>query len=488
MLAEIVGGQREHVVHLHPPGQRPLPRRHALRRPGGQGLVHPLPPDGARARTSSSRASATTRRSRSRSSTRPRSASTWPGRSRSSSRRWPRPTARSSSARPPSRRTRPTTIPAPTSGSSPTPSAPVPTGWSKTTSSERIVFERFEDYHRGWDGQPLRPVIFRVVPENATRRQLLEQGEADAATNNLTPEDFEALKADPDAPGRSTYPSTRVDWAIMNAPRLLTPEARQGFSYAFPYDEVIDGVYAGLLKRIRSDSRHRPRLRPERLPLPDRPGQGEGADPRRRLRRGRHVRLHDRQRERNERRRSPSSSRPTSPRSASTSRSSQVDSATLDDTVYGDAPAEEQPHFIGSWGWWPDYNDPWNQLCAELPRGGHRRRRQQRRRLGQRALRGDHGRGRRTTPTRRACNELMKEAQNILTEQDPPAIYYGQRLLHHGAPRGHPGLRRQPALPRVLPLLRDVPRRERVLMTRRVPPRDRGAAPVRATSGEGSSR
>jgi ABC-type transport system substrate-binding protein len=25
-------------------------------------------------------------------------------------------------------------------------------------------------------------------------------------------------------------------------------------------------------------------------------------------------------------------------------------------------------------------------------------------------------------------NALMKEAQNILTEQDPPAIYYGQRV------------------------------------------------------------
>ena len=25
----------------------------------------------------------------------------------------------------------------------------------------------------------------------------------------------------------------------MNAPRLLTPDTRKGFSYAFPYDEVI---------------------------------------------------------------------------------------------------------------------------------------------------------------------------------------------------------------------------------------------------------
>ena len=26
--------------------------------------------------------------------------------------------------------------------------------------------------------------------------------------------------------------------------------------------------------------------------------------------------------------------------------------------------------------------------------------------------------------------ELMKEAQNILTEQDPPVIYYGQRVSY----------------------------------------------------------
>ena len=35
----------------------------------------------------------------------------------------------------------------------------------------------------------------------------------------------------------------------MNAPRLLTKEVRQGFSYAFPYDEVSNVVYKGLMKR-----------------------------------------------------------------------------------------------------------------------------------------------------------------------------------------------------------------------------------------------
>ena len=53
--------------------------------------------------------------------------------------------------------------------------------------------------------------------------------------------------------------------------------------------------------------------------------------------------------------------------------------------------AEERPHFIGGWGWWPDYNDPWNQLWpnfteANVGGGGSNGGR-----LGQPALRGDHG-------------------------------------------------------------------------------------------------
>ena len=77
-----------------------------------------------------------------------------------------------------------------------------------------------------------------------------------------------------------------------------------------------------------------------------------------------------------------------------------VDYATIESTVYGDAPPEERPHFIGGWGWWPDYNDPWNQLWpnfteANIGGGGSNARR-----LGQRSLRGDHGRGRELRQTR----------------------------------------------------------------------------------------
>jgi hypothetical protein len=46
---------------------------------------------------------------------------------------------------------------------------------------------------------------------------------------------------------------------------------------------------------------------------------------------------------------------------------------------------------------------------------------------GRPAIRGDHDGGEHFE-SEALLNELMKEAQNILTEQDPPAIYLGQHV------------------------------------------------------------
>ena len=92
------------------------------------------------------------------------------------------------------------------------------------------------------------PPLLRVVPEDATRRQLLERGEADAASQNLAVDVVDELRSNPDVQVIE-YPSTNVRWTIMNVPRLQTKEVRQGFSYAFPYDDVINAVYKGLMTR-----------------------------------------------------------------------------------------------------------------------------------------------------------------------------------------------------------------------------------------------
>src|SRR5215211_1304669 len=102
---------------------------------------------------------------------------------------------------------------------------------------ERIVFEKFEDYHGGWEDSHFDEITLRPVPENATRRELMEQGEADALTNNLAPDDYDTIQAAGELQVLS-YPTTRVDWAILNAV-TLSKEARQGLCYAFPYQDVI---------------------------------------------------------------------------------------------------------------------------------------------------------------------------------------------------------------------------------------------------------
>ena len=105
-----------------------------------------------------------------------------------------------------------------------------------------------------------------------------------------------------------------------------------------------------------------------------------------------------------------------------------VDYATIESTVYGDAPPEERPHFIGGWGWWPDYNDPWNQLWpnfteANIGGGGSNGGAWVNPRFEEIMAEAEH------FESEEQLDELMKEAQNILTEQDPPAIYYGQVVL-----------------------------------------------------------
>ncbi len=292
----------------------------------------------------------------------------------------------------------------------------------ENTLDERIRLVRFDEYHGGWEGPHFDEVVFRIVPENAVRRQLLEQGEADATTFTLTPEDVEALKSHPDLQVL-IYPSTRVNWIILNAAKL-PKEARQGFSYAFPYDDVINGAYRGLLKRSG--------------PIPT---TVKGYDPnvflyQTDLDRAKELIVSAGFKEGDTFSYQLPSEDEVEKLVAQLFQANvqkmgfvlnlvEVDTATHNDVIFGDAPPEEKPEFLGAWAWWPDYNDPWNQLYPNFTKdatGGG----------GSNA--GGWVNERFEEIMAEAANvidenrliELMKEAQNILTEQDPPAIYYGE--------------------------------------------------------------
>ncbi|MCA9879411.1 MAG: ABC transporter substrate-binding protein [Thermomicrobiales bacterium] len=292
--------------------------------------------------------------------------------------------------------------------------------------SEQVVLQKFDDYHGGWDRPHFSTVVFRIVGEVATRRQLLENGNADAQTQFLTPDDVEAMRSNPDIVVE-TYPSTASYWVQMNTPRLRTPEARQGFSYAFPYDDVIDSAYRGLMKRSgpvpSTVIGYDPDVflyqtdldKAKELILSAGFNEGDsfdymfqGGDAVERViaqlfqanvqAMGFNLELIE------------------------------VDRSALLDAVHGDSPAEERPMFFGGWSWWPDYNDPWNQLDPNFSpkekgataNGGWwtNERFSELMSLSQ------------NFQTEEELNEWMKEIQNILTELDPPAIFLGEALYY----------------------------------------------------------
>jgi peptide/nickel transport system substrate-binding protein len=113
---------------------------------------------------------------------------------------------------------------------------------------QQIVMERYEGYWRGWEGNHFDRIVIRVVPETETRRQLIEQGEVDIV-DNMIPEAVEAFEQNADLQVHRNY-STEVDYMILSvAGPLTSPEARQAMCWAFPYDEVVTGVYKGYGKR-----------------------------------------------------------------------------------------------------------------------------------------------------------------------------------------------------------------------------------------------
>jgi peptide/nickel transport system substrate-binding protein len=291
--------------------------------------------------------------------------------------------------------------------------------------NQQVTLEKYDGYHGGWDRPHFDRIVMRVVGEIATRRQLVENGEGDALDQSLTPEDYEAMKTNPDLQVLSN-PSTAVFWTIMNTPRLLTPSVRQGFSYAFPYDEIKDGVYKGLLTRsgpIATAVRgHDPEVfiyqtdlaKAKELILAGGFAEGDTFEY------------------------MVSSEEATERAIAELFQANvaemgfnldvlELDSAAYNDMMYGNSPAEERPHFMGGWFWWPDYNDAWNQLYpnfAQASSGGG----------GSNA--GYYVNDRieeilaatETYTDEEEYVALMKEAQNILTEQDPPVLYYGEAL------------------------------------------------------------
>jgi len=293
--------------------------------------------------------------------------------------------------------------------------------------TERVVLKKYDGYYLGWEGAHFDEINCRVVAEVSTRRQLVETGAADATSQNLTPDDVDALRSNTDLQ-IVTFPSTAVYWAIMNVPRLKAKEVRQGFSYAFPYDEVTNAAYKGLIQRsgpiadtvLGSDPDvflyNTNLAKAKELILAGGFAEGDSFD---------YVFQTGDAVERTIAQLFQANVQAM----GFNLDISEIERSALIDFIYGDSPAEERPMFVGGWGWWPDYNDGYNQLVpnfSEVSTGGG-------------GSNGGYYVNARyeelMTEVEKFTDEAvmleqMKEIQNILTEQDPPAIFYGQLLWY----------------------------------------------------------
>lgn len=289
---------------------------------------------------------------------------------------------------------------------------------------QQLILERYDGYWGGWEGDHFDRVIFRVISENETRRQLIEQGEVDIV-DNLTPESLLALEENPDLFVDRSY-SAEVDYLMLTvAGPLATPEARQAMCYAFPYDEVIEGVYKGYAKRaVGGVAELVAGFAPETFQyqtdlekakeLLAAAGVAEGTE----------LVVIPESGDENVKALTQLFQQNLS-QIGITLTIEEVDLTTFTGIVFGDMPAEERPNVI-PWFWWPDYNDAYNHLYPQIA-------------CDQWGAAGTNGGfycnervqelldANRDEPDPTKYEAALGEIQQVISRDDPPAIYYMQR-------------------------------------------------------------
>jgi peptide/nickel transport system substrate-binding protein len=286
-----------------------------------------------------------------------------------------------------------------------------------------VVLERNEGYWRGWEGNHFERVIIRIVEEASTMRQLVEAGDVDIMDRfSVHYEWIDELKQVPTL-NVVLSDSTEVPYYTMTEAGLLaSPEARQAMCYAFPYQEVIDGVYRGYATRANSlvapsvfgyqkDGFFFETDLDKAQELLATAGVPEGTELEMVF--------------------GPGSEQTTAElyqanlaQIGITLTIQLVDQVAFTSLFYGDTPAEERPAFMG-WSWWPDYNDAWSVLFPTMGCES----------WGSKGANGGFFCNEdfdgllaeaRDASTLETYEELLAQAQAIVTEHDVPTVSIAQ--------------------------------------------------------------
>ncbi len=112
------------------------------------------------------------------------------------------------------------------------------------TPNESLVLEANESY---WDGAPMiKRVLVKNVTESATQQLLLQKGDIDIA-RNLTGDQLEAVKSDPNIKLQA-YPKSTLWYMGLNTKNqyLGKKEVRQAMKYLVDYDGLQKTMFNGI--------------------------------------------------------------------------------------------------------------------------------------------------------------------------------------------------------------------------------------------------
>lgn len=114
---------------------------------------------------------------------------------------------------------------------------------------DEVIVEAFKDYWGGWGDKYFSQVVFKKISETATRRQMIEAGEA-TITVELPYSDVNALKENPKVKV-NVEPSFQNLIGMFNTQKapLDNKAVRQALAYAFPYDQVIQSAVGGYARQ-----------------------------------------------------------------------------------------------------------------------------------------------------------------------------------------------------------------------------------------------
>ena len=110
---------------------------------------------------------------------------------------------------------------------------------------QESVFEKFDDYWQGWEGEHIDRIIWLYVKEPATQRLMLESGEIDIAQDPGA-DDLAAFESNPDTKLLVAPSSDGLNLWMRNFREPLDDvRVRQALTMAFDCEPFLEVAYAG---------------------------------------------------------------------------------------------------------------------------------------------------------------------------------------------------------------------------------------------------